>query len=154
MMVGGFTAAPVGLLLLSRMTPDTSYLAHVLPAEILISLGMGTAFVPMSSTALYRVSPHDAGVAGATLNTSQQIGGSLGTALLNTLAASANVTYLASRVHSPANVVAARVHSYSVGFLVGAGFLAIAAPSALFLVTATKDDLVDVDGVSGEVVLV
>jgi len=83
-----------------------------------------------------------------------QIGGPLGTALLNTLAASATVTYLASRVHSPANVVAAQVHGDSVGFLVGAGFLAVAALSAMFLVTATKDDLADVDGVSGEVALV
>jgi len=154
MMVGGFGAAAVGLMWLSRITPDTSYLAHVLPAEILISLGMGTAFVPMSSTALHRVSPHDTGVASATLNTSQQIGGSLGTALLNTLAASATVTYLASRVHTPTNVVAAQVHGYSVGFMVGAGFLALASLSALVLVNVTKADLADVDGVSGEVVLV
>jgi predicted MFS family arabinose efflux permease len=154
MMVGGFGAAALGLLWLSRITPSTSYVAHVLPAELLISLGMGTAFVPMSSTALFRVSPHDAGVASATLNTSQQIGGSLGTALLNTLAASATVTYLATRARTPSNVVAAQVHGYSVGFLVGAGFLVIGALSALFLVDATKEDLADVDGVSGEVVLV
>jgi len=154
MMVGGFSAAALGLLWLSRITPSTSYVAHVLPAELLISLGMGTAFVPMSSTALFRVSPHDAGVASATLNTSQQIGGSLGTALLNTLAASATVTYLATRAHTPANVVAAQVHGYSIGFLVGAGFLVVGALSALFLVNATRADLADVDGVSGEVALV
>jgi len=152
MMVGGFLAASLGLVWLSRITPDTSYLAHVLPAELLISLGMGTAFVPMSSTALYRVRPRDAGVASATLNTSQQIGGSLGTALLNTLAASATVTYLATRHHTPATVQAAQVHGYSVGFLVGACFLLVAALSSLFLVTATRADLADVDGVSGEVV--
>ena len=154
MMTGGFAAAALGLLWLSRITPSTSYVADVLPAEILISLGMGTAFVPMSSTALHRVSPHDAGVASATLNTSQQIGGSLGTALLNTLAASATVTYLATRAHTPANVVAAQVHGYSVGFLVGAGFLALASLSALVLITVTRADLADIDGVSGEVVLV
>ncbi len=152
MMVGGFLAAAAGLIWLSRITPETSYLAHVLPAEILISLGMGTAFVPMSSTALFRVDPRDAGVASATLNTSQQIGGSLGTALLNTLAASATVTYLATRVHTPAAVQAAQVHGYTVGFLVGAAFLIVAALSSLFLITATRADLADVDGVSGEVV--
>jgi hypothetical protein len=153
MMVGGFAAAAIGLAWLSRITPDTSYLAHVLPAEILISLGMGTAFVPMSSTALFRVDPHDAGVASATLNTSQQIGGSLGTALLNTLAASATVTYLATRSHTRANVQAAQVHGYSVGFMVGAGFLLVGALSAYFLVNATKADLADHDGVSGEVIV-
>ncbi len=154
MMAGGFGAAALGLLWLSRITPTTGFGAHVLPAELLISLGMGTAFVPMSSTALFRVGPHDAGVASATLNTSQQIGGSLGTALLNTLAASATVTYLATHAHTPAAAVAGQVHGYSVGFMVGAGFLVVAALSAVFLVTATRSDLADVDGVSGEVVLV
>lgn len=153
MMTGGFAAAALGLAWLSRITPDTSYLAHVLPAELLISLGMGTAFVPMSSTALFRVNPHDAGVASATLNTAQQVGGSLGTALLNTLAASATVTYLLTRTKTPSNVQAAQVHGYSVGFMVGSAFLAGAALASLFLVTATKADLADHDGVSGEVVL-
>jgi EmrB/QacA subfamily drug resistance transporter len=154
MMTGGFTAAALGLAWLSRITPDTSYLAHVLPAELLISLGMGTAFVAMSSTALFRVNPHDAGVASATLNTAQQVGGSLGTALLNTLAASATVTYLLTRTKTPSHVQAAQVHGYSVGFTVGAIFLAGAALSSLFLVSATRADLADHDGVSGEVVLV
>jgi len=154
MMTGGFAAAALGLAWLSRVTPTTSYLAHVLPAEVLISLGMGTAFVPMSSTALFRVSPHDAGVASATLNTSQQIGGSLGTALLNTLAASATVTYLLSRPRTPANVRAAQVHGYSVGFMVGTAFLVVAAVASFFLVNATRADLADVDGLSGEVVTV
>ena len=153
MMTGGFTAAALGLAWLSRITPTTSYLAHVLPAELLISLGMGTAFVPMSSTALFRVDPHDAGVASATLNTSQQIGGSLGTALLNTLAASATVAYLATRHKTPATVQAAQVHGYSVGFMVGCGFLVVAALASFFLVNATKEDLADHGGVSGEVVL-
>ena len=154
MMTGGFTAAALGLAWLSRITPHTSYLAHVLPAEFLISLGMGTAFVPMSSTALFRVSPHDAGVASATLNTAQQVGGSLGTALLNTLAASATVTYLLTRAKTPANVQAAQVHGDSVGFMVGSAFLASAAIASLFLVSATRADMADHDGVSGEVVLV
>ncbi len=125
----------------------------MLPAELLISLGMGTAFVPMSSTALFRVNPHDAGVASATLNTAQQVGGSLGTALLNTLAASATVTYLVTRPRTPSTVQAAQVHGYSVGFMVGSAFLAVAALASLFLVTATRADLADPDGVSGEVVL-
>lgn len=155
MMTGGFAAAAVGLAWLSRITPTTSFWAHVLPAELLISLGMGTAFVPMSSTALFRVSPHDAGVASATLNTSQQIGGSLGTALLNTLAASATATYLLTRAKTPATVQAAQVHGYSVGFLVGSVFLAVASLSSLILISATRADLADdPDGVSGEVVLV
>jgi EmrB/QacA subfamily drug resistance transporter len=152
LMATGFAAAAVGMLWLSRITPDTTYLAHVLPAEILISLGMGLAFVPMSSTALFRVPTNDAGVSSALVNTTQQVGGSLGTALLNTVAASATATYLLARSPSRANVQAAQVHGYTVGFLVGAACLVVALLSAVFLVNATRDDLADVDGVSGEVI--
>ncbi len=148
----GFGAAALGMLWLSRITPHTTYLAHVLPAEILISLGMGLAFVPMSSTALFRVPAHDAGVSSALVNTTQQVGGSLGTALLNTVAASATATYLLTRAPDRANVEAAQVHGYTVGFLVGAACLVVAFLSAVFLVNATKEDLADVDGVSGEVI--
>jgi EmrB/QacA subfamily drug resistance transporter len=145
----GLGAAILGMLWLSRITPHTSYAAHILPAEILLSLGMGLAFVPVSSTALYRVPNHDAGVASALVNTTQQVGGSLGTALLNTVAASATAAYLVGRVPDRAAVAAAQVHGYTVGFLVAAGFLGVALLSALFLVTATRADLADVNGVSG-----
>ena len=151
LMAGGFGAATLGMLWLSQITPHTTYLAHVLPAEILISLGMGLAFVPMSSTALFRVPAHDAGVSSALVNTTQQVGGSLGTALLNTVAASATATFLLSRVHTKANVESAQVHGYTVGFLVGAGCLVVALLASVFLITATRADLADVDGVSGEV---
>jgi EmrB/QacA subfamily drug resistance transporter len=150
----GFGAAALGMLWLSRITPDTGYLTHVLPAEMLISLGMGLGFVPMQSTALFRVPVNDAGVASALVNTTQQVGGSLGTALLNTVAASATAAYLVTRMPSRANVAAAQVHGYTVGFLVGAGCLIVALLSAVFLVNATREDLADVDGVSGEVVTV
>ena len=82
LMVGGFLAAAVGCAWLTQIGVRSSFVAHVLPAEIVMSIGLGMVFVPMSSTALIGVSPHDAGVASATLNMSQQVGGSLGTALL------------------------------------------------------------------------
>jgi len=152
LMAIGFGGAALGMLWLSRITPHTTYQAHVLPAEILISLGMGLAFVPMASTALFRVPAHDAGVSSALVNTTQQVGGSLGTALLNTVAASATATYLLTRAPNRANVEAAQVHGYTVGFLVGAACLVVALLSAVFLITATRADLADVDGVSGEVI--
>jgi EmrB/QacA subfamily drug resistance transporter len=143
LMTAGFAAAAVGMVWLSRIGPHSSYAVHVLPAEILISLGMGLAFVPMSSTALFGVGQHDAGVASALVNTTQQVGGSLGTALLNTVAASVTATYLATRIHTHANVQAATVHGYTVGFLIGAVCLAIAALSAAFLITASRADLAE-----------
>ena len=150
LMAIGFGAAALGMLSLSRITPDSIYLAHVLPAEILISLGIGLAFVPMSSTALFRVPTNDAGVSSALVNTTQQVGGSLGTALLNTVAASATAAYLATRAPSSANVKAAQIHGYTVGFVVGASCQVVALLSALFLVNVGKEDFADLDGVSSD----
>ena len=144
-MVTGFAAATLGMLWLTQIGAHTSFATHVLPAEILISLGMGLAFVPMSSTALFGVPSHDAGVASATLNTTQQIGGSLGTALLNTMFASTTAAYLATRVDTPAVREAAQIHGYTVGFAIGAAFLFVAALSAGFLINAKKEDMAELD---------
>jgi EmrB/QacA subfamily drug resistance transporter len=144
-MVAGFGAAMLGMLWLTQIGAHTSYATHVLPAEILISVGMGLAFVPMSSTALFGVSPHDAGVASATLNATQQVGGSLGTALLNTVFASSTAAYLATRVDTPAVREAAQIHGYVIGFVIGAGCLGVALLSALFLVKASKSDMESID---------
>jgi hypothetical protein len=104
----------------------------------MVSLGMGMTFVPMSSTALVGVDPKDAGVASALVNTTQQVGGSLGTALLNTLAATAATTYLASHAKSAAVVRAAAVHGYTTAFTVSAVLLVAAAVVAGVLVQASR----------------
>ena len=140
LMTGGFLASTVGMVWLTQIGAHTSFATHVLPVEIVMSIGMGLALVPMSSSALIGVSSHDAGVASATLNTTQQVGGSLGTALLNTIFASTAAAYLTTRIHSPANVEAAQIHGYTVGFMIGAVFLAIATLSAAFLIRAGKED--------------
>lgn len=140
-LASGLTAATLGMLWLTQIGAHTSYATHVLPAEILISLGMGLAFVPMSSAALFGVPPHDAGVASATFNATQQIGGSLGTALLNTVFASTTAAYLATRIPTPDVREAAQIHGYTVGFTIGAAFLFVGALSAAFLISATKEDM-------------
>ena len=83
--------------MLTRITPETSYFTHVLPYMVIMSSGLAFVFIPVSSTALHGVGGQDAGVASALINTSQQIGGSLGTALLNTIAATATVNYANAR---------------------------------------------------------
>ena len=80
----GFLLGALGVLWLTQLSADSSYLTHIVPSELLISLGMGQVFVPLSSTALLGVPNHDAGVASALVNTMQQVGGSLGIAFLNT----------------------------------------------------------------------
>ena len=94
-----------------------------------MSLGMGFAFVALSSTALIGVDDRDAGVASALVNTTQQVGGSLGTALLNTIAASATVNYIAS--HGAGSAPRGAVHGYTVAFTWGLGALILAAVLSL-----------------------
>ncbi|HEY3942905.1 MAG TPA: MFS transporter [Acidimicrobiales bacterium] len=126
-MAVGLTMAAVGLAWLTRLGVDSSYAVHVLPGEILVSLGMGMAFVPMSSTALIGVDDAEAGVASALVNTTQQVGGSLGTSLLNTVAASSAATYLVAHQHLVGAGGVAAVHGYTTAFIVSTVLLALAA---------------------------
>ena len=141
LMVGGFLLAAAGLATFSQVHPDSTYLLHLLPAELMVSLGMGTAFVPLSSTALIGVEASDAGVASALVNTTQQTGGSLGVALLNTVAASATTGYLASHHGGRSVFAAAAVHGYTTAFTISAGLLLGAAAVALLVLRAQRDDL-------------
>jgi MFS family permease len=138
LMVTGMLMATVGLVLFTTISVHSSYVAHVLPSIVIISLGMGLVFVPLSSTALIGVDEHDAGVASALVNTTQQIGGSLGTALLNTVAATATTTYLGSHTATGAAKAAAVVHGYSVAFTVSAVLLGAGAIAALVLIRPNR----------------
>jgi EmrB/QacA subfamily drug resistance transporter len=133
LMTFGLVIAALGLLWFARIGVDPAYLVHVLPAEAVVSVGIGLAFVVLSSTALLGVADHDAGVASALVNSTQQVGGSLGTALLNTVAASATAAYLTT--HADA-VQPGLVHGYHVAFLISAGVLAFGAVSSQVLVRA------------------
>jgi len=153
LMVGGTLAAAVGMALFTQIKVNSGFASHVLPAEIVMSLGVGFAFVALSSTALIGVDDRDAGVASALVNTTQQVGGSLGTALLNTIAASATVHYVAG--HGAGSLGVATVHGYTVAFTWGLGALILAAALALLLLTkqrpaAAGDSATDVDETSFE----
>jgi EmrB/QacA subfamily drug resistance transporter len=145
LMISGLVMAVLGMLWLTQITADTSYVSHILPSELLLSIGLAGVFIPASSTALVGVDSHDAGVASALLNTSQQIGGSLGTALLNTLYASAVTGFLAARVTSPADAQRlqpdALIHGYHVAFFWAAVLLAAGLVFALIFINAKKDDI-------------
>jgi EmrB/QacA subfamily drug resistance transporter len=141
--VGGVMSG-AGLALLTQISASTSWLTLILPAELLISLGLGLFFVTSASLALTKIPEHDAGVASAMLNTSQQLGGALGTALLNTLFASAVTGYL--KDHAGSGPVAklasdASLHGYHVAFIVGVGFIIAATVIVLTLVNAKASDL-------------
>src|SRR5205823_2839202 len=88
-MSAGMALAAVAMVLLTRIDVGTGYLTHVLPGLVLAGIGMGMTFAPGLQLATGNVRNEDAGVASALLNVTQQVGGSMGTALLNTMAASA-----------------------------------------------------------------
>ncbi len=140
LMVPGLLAGAGGLAFLSLLEPDSNYWTHVLPAMLVISLGMAFTFIPVSTTALHGIGKHDAGVGSALLNTSQQVGGAVGTALLNTVAVAATTAYLAANAASGQGALpAALTEGYTRAFLVGAGFLVAAAIVTAFMITIGKD---------------
>lgn len=113
----GFLVDAVALYLLHLLGLHSSYATHVLPYMVLLGFGFGLGYAPAFSTGTLGLEPGDAGVGSATLNTSQQVGGSIGTALLNTLAAGAVSAYLVGRVVNPTNLKLAALHSYTTAFL-------------------------------------
>jgi len=129
----GLTLAAVALFFLHDVGVHTSYWTHVLPELLVLGVGFGLSLAPSFNVGTLGLTPDDAGVGSATLNTAQQVGGSIGTALLNTLAASAASAYLVGRVVSPATSQAAAVHSYTTAFLWSAGIFAAGALIAAFV---------------------
>jgi EmrB/QacA subfamily drug resistance transporter len=144
----GFSLATLGMLWLTQLQADSSYFTHVVPSMLLMSLGMGQVFVPLSSTALLGVPNHDAGAASALVNTMQQVGGSLGIAFLNTIATSATVDYAATHGGPSA---AATVHGFTAAFAVGAGLLATALVVVALLIRRDRPTPSGAAGYAGDV---
>ncbi|HUX04445.1 MAG TPA: MFS transporter [Acidimicrobiales bacterium] len=112
----GMVMAASGLFWLTGLGIHSSYVTDILPPLVTLGFGVGLIFAPGFNTATLGVANHDAGVASALVNTSQQIGGSIGTALLNTLAGAAATSYLVGKTPTKLNVELANVHSYTSAF--------------------------------------
>ncbi|MFF1573643.1 MFS transporter [Leifsonia sp. NPDC058292] len=124
----GMTIAMVGMLYLTHLGVTANYAVDILPGLMIMGFGMGSIMPAAIQTATLGVDGRFAGVASAMVNTSQQVGGSIGTALLNTLAATAATDYLASHIPPTASVGAqAAVHGYATAYWWGAGFFAFGA---------------------------
>jgi EmrB/QacA subfamily drug resistance transporter len=124
----GLVLGAIGMIYLTGIGAHSSYWSHVFPALIIMGLGFGLIFAPAISSATLGVEPKDAGVASAMVNTMQQIGGSIGTALLSTLAASATTSYLAGKGRPDAELLAqAAVHGYTTAFYWSAAIFTVAA---------------------------
>jgi MFS family permease len=121
----GMTFAAGAMAFFAQLEVDSSYALHILPGLVLLGVGLGLVFAPAFSTATVGVDHSDAGVASAMVNTSQQVGGSIGTALLSTLAGSAVTGYIAD--HGPRAAEAAAVHGYTTAFYWSAAIFALGA---------------------------
>ena len=141
----GLVMAIAGMLWLTQISADSNYWTHVFLSEVVMSVGLAGVFIPASSTSLIGVGHHDAGVASAVLNTAQQIGGSLGTALLNTIFAGAVTSYLADKLTDPADAARlgplALIHGYTVSFLWGSILFGCALLIGIFVINAHKEDV-------------
>ncbi len=128
LVMSGMGLGVLAMILLSRLTPHGAYVSHVLPGLLLSGLAMGLIFAPAFSTATLGVRSSDAGIASAMVNTSQQVGGSVGTALLSTIFATATASYTSAHAHVAGLAGAASIHGYSTAFewaaaLFGVGLL-------------------------------
>ncbi len=139
-----------GMLYFAQLTLTSSFWSEILPAELVFGAPLGSMFGVCFNMATAGTGPDTAGVASALLTTGQQVGGSIGTSLLNTIATSSAATYLAAHASaaylaSHASTIfsthvwrAAQVHSYDVAFYVAAGFIFMAGLGAVIIYPAGR----------------
>jgi EmrB/QacA subfamily drug resistance transporter len=142
LMVPGLLLAAGALAIIAQVGVEPAYASHILPAMLMLGLGMGTAMMTSVSLATGSVPPRDSGAASATFNTAQQVGGSIGTALLNTIAATVTARYLTAHAGPGVNrrqlAAEATVHGFNVATWWAMGALLLAALIAGVVVNADR----------------
>ena len=123
----GMVLAAAGMVWLTGVGVDSTYAGAVLPGLALVGAGFGLIIAPSMASATLGVAVSDSGVASAMVNTSQQVGGSVGTALLSTISASAVTAFASGKVPGPELAAQAAVHGYTTAFWVAAAVLAAGA---------------------------
>jgi EmrB/QacA subfamily drug resistance transporter len=129
----GLTIMALGMVLFTRLGVDSNYFPEIFLPLVVLGLGMGSTMPAAMQTATLGVDRQYAGVASALVNTSQQVGGSIGVALLNTLAATAFTDYLADHTASASVAAEAAVHSYATAYWWSAAFFAFGAVLTAFV---------------------
>jgi len=128
----------LGMLLLTTVPADGTYLANVLPALVLTSLGMGAVFVPLTLIATTGLANEDQGLASGLFNTSQQVGGALGLAILASIANSRTDSLMADAGGAASALPNALTEGFQIAFLVGAGFAVLGAVLAATLISSRE----------------
>ncbi|WP_062982938.1 MFS transporter [Nocardia anaemiae] len=143
LMLAGAVLGVLGLVWLAQLSYGDGYAVSVLPAQLLIALGMGPLFVGMQTVALHQVEEADSGVASALLNAAQQVGGAVGTALLTTISVQTAKTFAQNNPTMDNLIARASIHSYDVAFYVGAGFFLAAIPVIALMIRDKPENLIE-----------
>jgi predicted MFS family arabinose efflux permease len=133
-LVTGLLISTVGFVLMTQVSGHSDYGSHVLPAFVILAVGLGLSFVPITISATTGVTPEDSGLASGLLNTTQQVGGSLGLAILSTV----STTRVTNALHGGTTLTAALTHGFKGAFIVAAILCAVAAVLALALLPRRK----------------
>ena len=136
-LASGLLISTLGFIVLTQVSGHGDYLSHVLPAMLLLGIGLGLSFVPITISATTGVAPEDSGLASGLLNTTQQVGGALGLAILSTVA----TTRVSHALHRGAPLPVALTHGFKGGFIVAAFLCAAAAALALTLLPGRKREV-------------
>jgi MFS family permease len=140
-LVGGLLIATVGFVLFTRLQVHGDYAGRLLPAMVVIGAGLGMSFVPITIAATSGVAPEDSRLASGLLNTTQQVGGSLGLAVLSAVSTSR----ITSALDGGSTVPAALTHGFTSAFTVSAILCAVAAVVAMALIPGRHREPEDVD---------
>jgi EmrB/QacA subfamily drug resistance transporter len=138
LIAAGMLLGSAGMAYLTQITVTASYASAVLPALLVLGLGFGMIFAPAINTATSGVARQDSGVASALVNTMQQVGGSIGTSALSTIALTATASYLVTHHTSPLAPAAAATHGYTVAFTVSAALLGLGFILAIVLLPSKR----------------
>ncbi len=134
-LVTGLSSVLAGLLLFTRVPMEATYVTDLMPTMVLFGLGAGLSFPALMTLAMSGATESDAGLASGLVNTTQQVGGALGLAVLSTFSA----THAENRVADGASAAVAAVDGYQLAFIIGAGFAAAAIALALTVLEPTPE---------------
>ncbi len=130
----GLVLITIALLWFSQVPTDGTYLGHLLAPMLIVAVGLGFAFVPVTIAAVAGISTDDSGLASGLINTSQQVGGALGLAVLGTIASSRTTDLIAAANGVPTAVPGALTDGFQLAFLAGAGIAALGVLATMVLV--------------------
>jgi EmrB/QacA subfamily drug resistance transporter len=140
-LVAGLLISTVGFVFLTSVSGHGDYGSHVVPAMIILGIGFGMAFVPVTIAGTSGVAAEDSGLASGLLNTTQQVGGSLGLAILSSVATSRTT----SALHTGLALPAALTHGFKGAFVVGAVLCAMGAVFTIVLLPGRRREPADAD---------